>query len=219
MKKLIQLALLVGTVTWGIRANAQKISIRENITSNEVVNVAQQNLSHWLQQIEPDQIKDYGFAASDNFSDVKVGQPFYMVNLPRTESTDEVVATPFTVMVPVILNGTARCAMYVSQEEGTWKVVGIGEGNFVASQLEVFNTETNNNGDSRVIVSVPHLSQLYLMESADSFKPLIQFENGENQNISMEELVRLNNSEPMETAPITNQDRIEESTDQPNQTK
>jgi hypothetical protein len=192
-----------------INTNAQELRVNQLLLPNDAVQLAQQELPNMLQLIEPESLKDFGFNASDNFSNLQVGHPFYVVNLPRTSgsSTSEIISVnTTTIMLPLILENTARCILYVSQEKGTWKVVGIGEGNYVASQQNVFNTSTRSDLNSEVIVSIPHLSQQYLMQQNDgiSFKPLLEFEGSKMENISLAQLLELNNTIPLEANEVLN---------------
>jgi len=95
---------------------------------------------------------------------------------------------------------TARCLLYVSQENGAWKAVGIGEGSLVASQIDVFSTSTDEDGSSQVIIDVPHMKQRYLMEDNDSFKPLFRSQNYnmKMKGISLKELMIVNNNQAIE---------------------
>lgn len=181
-----------------VQTNAQDLKVDLPIAPNEVVALSQQELPNMLQLIEPDDIANFGFELTEDFADVKIGRPFYVVSLPRaTEpiTSKTVQVSPFTIYVPLILDGTARCLLFVSQEDGNWRVVGIGEGNLVSSQSDVFSTSTDEDGSSQVIISVPHMLQQYLMESSDSYKPLFQFEDMRMENISLKEVMVVNSSQ------------------------
>lgn len=210
MKKLIQTTFFAACLALSLHGKAQQLEIKQAITPYEAVSLAQQELPNMLQLIEPDDIKDYGFSLSEDFSEVKIGRPFYIVNMPRTEGIENVTATTQTIMLPVILNGSARCALYVSPEAGSWKVVGIGEGNFIAAHQAIFNTTTNDDGSSFAIVNVPHMMQQYLVETNDSFKPLYQFDGADNRAISFADLVEVNNTIPQTVKEVmTNQEADE----------
>lgn len=194
--KLTILLCLMGII---IQTNAQDLKVNLPIAPNEVVTLAQQELPNMLQLIEPDQITDFGFDLTEDFNSVKIGRPFYVVSLPRT--TEPIISkttqvNPYTIALPLILDGTARCLLYVSPEGRDWKVVGIGEGYLVASQPDVFSTSTDEDGSSQVIISVPHMSQRYLMESNNSFKPLFGLEdyNMKMENLSLKELIIINSN-------------------------
>lgn len=194
--KLTILLCLMGII---IQTNAQDLKVNLPIAPNEVVTLAQQELPNMLQLIEPDQITDFGFDLTEDFNSVKIGRPFYVVSLPRT--TEPIISkttqvNPYTIALPLILDGTARCLLYVSPEGRDWKVVGIGEGYLVASQPDVFSTSTDEDGSSQVIISVPHMSQRYLMESNNSFKPLFRLEdyNVKMENLSLKELIIINSN-------------------------
>jgi hypothetical protein len=208
MKKLIQTTLLLAFVVMGMRTQAQNLEIKQAITPIEAVALAQHELPNMLQLIEPEDIKDYGFSLNENFADVKIGRPFYVVSLPRTEASQEnITANTTTIMLPLILDGRARCVLFVSPEEGSWKVVGIGEGNFVAAHQQEFNTTTEEDGSSFVMVNVPHMTQQYMMESTDAFKPMYQFEDMDTRSISLAELIAVNNTIPVTVKEVmTNQE-------------
>jgi len=181
--------------------NAQDLKVNLPITPNQVVKLAQQELPNMLQLIEPDQMIDFGFDLTEDFTNVEIGQPFYVVSLPRTTKTiisETIEVNPYTIALPLILDGTARCLLYVSPEGRDWKVVGIGEGSLVDSQSDIFSTSTKQDGSSQVIISIPHMSQRYLMESNDSFKPLFLFKNYSMESISLKELMIFNNSQIIE---------------------
>jgi hypothetical protein len=217
MKKLkIAMLCLIG---FSMQTNAQDLQVNQMISPADAVTIAQHELPNMLQLIEPEDLQEYGFDLADNFAKVQIGRPFYTAILPRTEGNfinEKISVNAHTIMLPLILNGTARCILYVSPEEGKWKVVGIGEGHFVANQQNVFNTSTNDDGTSQVIISVPQTSQQYLMETSNSFKPLFQFEGSEVKTISLQELIAINNAKPLEANEIeTGNQTIE----QPNSNK
>jgi len=185
-----------------IQTNAQDLKVNLPITPNQVVAIAEQELPNMLQLIAPDQIKNFGFDLTEDFANVKIGRPFYVVSLPRTEpiASKTIQSTPHTIALPLILDCTARCLLYVSQENGAWKAVGIGEGSLVASQIDVFSTSTDEDGSSQVIIDVPHMKQRYLMEDNDSFKPLFRSQNYnmKMKGISLKELMIVNNNQAIE---------------------
>lgn len=217
MKKIIKSTFLAACMAFSFYTQAQRLEIKQAITPYEAVSLAQHELPNMLQLIEPEDIKDYGFNLSENFADVKIGRPFYVVSMPRTEGIEDVNANTQTIMLPVILDGRARCILYVSPEEGQWKVVGIGEGNFVAAHQDIFNTTTNEDGSRFVIVNVPHMTQQYLMQDNDSFKPLYQFDDVDGRSISFHDLIAVNNTLPPTVKEVmTNQEAEDMNTHQEN---
>lgn len=192
--------MMLGFAALSINVHAQNLQVRQPLSPSEAVVIAQHRLPDMLQLIEPDQITDFGFTAKDDFSSVEIGRPFYVAMLPKAATREDIAVDAYTILLPVILNGTARCVLHVSPENGTWKVVGIGERGLIANNASIFNTTTKEDGSSQVLVYVPQMSQMYFMEKNSSFKPLLQHEGAASESISMDELVKVSNTIPAETS-------------------
>lgn len=189
--KLLTKIFLLGALSISTNLNAQHLRVKQPIPSHVAMDIAQQDLPNLLAMIEPEDMKDYGFSLSDNFNGIQLGQPFYLVTLPlnvQASINETIELSPYTIMVPVVMNGVTRCVVFVSPEEGQWKAIGIGEANFVKNNPTIFNKIN----ESHVIVSVPQQSQQFYMYN-ERFQPMIAFEGMSMESISLSELITLNN--------------------------
>jgi hypothetical protein len=191
MKKVKLLMMLIAVSTASM--NAQKLNISYPLSPETAVAMATREVSNVLSTIDPEDFKNYGFDAADDFSAIEIGMPFYQVTLSPTElnSTKEITTNTNLIQVPLLLNGTARCIILIGNEEGNWKVVGIGGSNYVTARQDIF---ASREATHQVIISVPQIFQNYLLVDGKklSFDPIVKYEDSDlSAVIDLDKLVSL----------------------------
>ncbi|MCW5917242.1 MAG: hypothetical protein KIS82_07830 [Ferruginibacter sp.] len=162
--------------TASIQATAQQFRVKNSFSASEARAFAMKALPSVLQWIEPEDLELYGFAPMDDFSKIKVGRPFLLSSVSdvvqnnpvKQESGIEVS----TLMVPLILGGQARCFLYVSNQEGGWKAVGIGGNGYIKGNESLFNQPDEKFG---IIVAAHNLNEEFVVENTAvgiMYKPL-----------------------------------------------
>lgn len=178
-KKLLPLrwALLFFLSLQGLMGMAQDFRLKNSISTEQVRKIAQTALPALLQWMEPTELNLYGFSASDDFSSIMVGRPVYLTSIedmnPAMETENASVEVK-TIMLPLLLNNTARCFIYVSFEDGQWKAVGIGSRVYADKNPGLF-TKTDNSVS--VVVSVPQANEEFILEKssgANVYMPLFR---------------------------------------------
>lgn len=217
MKKLIkQKLLLLCALSFSLATQAQQVIINPSITPSEATEMVSKDLPNLISLINPEDMKQFGFNENDNFENIHVGRPFYMSLLPtKSSETENVEATPHTILVPLILNGNARCVVYVSPVQGHWQTVGLGESIMVQNNAQLFNAEDAN---SYSLIQVPQANQIFFMND-NSFSPLFHFEGVQQNEISFSELIAINNAPAQEAIGMTNGDPENINTDSSTENK
>ena len=173
-------------------ANAQQLHYKTPLSTDQAVNMAKEQLTATLELIEPTELKNFGFATDDDFSKIEFGSPIYIAALPTEKPRDysTLDLTIQSIQMPLLINGAAKCFMYISEEEGSWKVVGIGGANYATQHPSVFNQTVNENYGGRILINAPHIQQEYLVAADNTYMPLLTMaENVSRENINTASLI------------------------------
>lgn len=160
--KALFLGLSLGLPLW---AQAQEAPLP--ISPIEARNLASDNLSRVLEWLPPDHLEQYGFSDKDNFSAISIGMPLY-----ASSFTDESVIAGSDagmqtnlVQLPLILNGTARCFIYLSpNEEGRWVASGLGGHNEARTWSSLFTGKQAQSIDHLSMLHIPQTNADYLWQ-------------------------------------------------------
>lgn len=157
--------LSIFIVGFGKQSNAQKFTVNHSLQPFEAVSLASQQLTSMLELIEPTELQAYGFSSTDDFSKISIGAPFYVTSLPANSVAEKnIVMNVTSIQLPLLLNNTARCFLYLGIEQGQWKAVGIGGANEVALHQDVFNVKSEEATNGRYLFSIPQLSEMYVLQ-------------------------------------------------------
>ncbi len=162
--KALFLGLSLGLPLW---AQAQEAPLP--ISPMEARNLASENLSRVLEWLPPDHLEQYGFGDKDNFAAISIGMPLY-----ASSFTDESVLTgsdarmqTSIVQLPLILDGTARCFIYLSlNEEGRWTASGLGGHNEAVTWNTLLTGKETQSADHLSILHIPQNNADYLWQPA-----------------------------------------------------
>jgi hypothetical protein len=162
--KALLLGLSLGLPLW---AQAQEAPLP--ISPMEARNLASVNLSRVLEWLPPDHLEQYGFSDKDNFAAISIGLPLY-----ASSFTDESVIAGAdagmqtqVVQLPLILEGTARCFIYLSRnEEGRWVASGLGGHNEARTWNSLFTGKEAQRTDHLSMLHIPQNNADYLWQPA-----------------------------------------------------
>jgi hypothetical protein len=156
-QKIRRAALLCAAVFIGGLARGQ-VSATVPLVPSEAVQMASSNISRVLQWIEPSELRLYGFDRMDDFSAIQADMPVYQQSFTSAsiENGSDPKLETRTILVPLRLNGTIRCFMYISPDEQKhWKVVGIGGRNEAVRWEGSLNAEgRSSREDHKLMVHV-----------------------------------------------------------------
>lgn len=157
--------LSIFIVGFGKQSNAQEFTVKTTLQPYEAVSLANQQLTSMLELMEPTELQAYGFSSNDDFSKISIGAPFYVTNLAaNATAAKSIQANVTSIQLPLLLNNQARCFIYLALEQGQWKAVGIGGANEVAMRQDVFNVTSEEATSGRYLVSIPQLSEMYVLQ-------------------------------------------------------
>lgn len=136
------------------------------LTPSEAGSLASTSLSKTLQWIDPSELGMYGFDRMDDFSAIRTGKPVYQLsygtNLSGGEKKDIITQT---VMIPLWLQGKARCFLYLTKEQDKWTVSGIGGHN--EAQLwekDMLQADRDAQTDRMVLMHILQTNADYLLQ-------------------------------------------------------
>lgn len=166
--KALLLGLSLGLPLW---AGAQ--STDQPISPVEARNLASQNLTRVLEWLPPDHLEQYGFSDKDDFSAIRIGMPLYLASFSDESviaGTDPRIQTQL-VQLPLILNGTARCFIYLSLgEEGRWVASGLGGNNEARTWNSLFTGKNAQGKDHLSMLHIPQTNADYLWQEGGTWK-------------------------------------------------
>ncbi len=169
---LFQLVLLLFAY---VNVNAQDLRSSASISAKQARVLSTSQLAAVLQWMEPEDLPLYGFLSTDDFSRITVGRPFYLssmddVNVMKQENRSNLQIT--SMMLPLILDNTVRCFIYVSFQENEWKAVGLGSRQYAVKGGSLFNKTDNN---ASLIISIPQMNEEFIQDNSSGvtlYKPI-----------------------------------------------
>jgi hypothetical protein len=114
-----------------------------------VVKTAQQGLQHFLSLIPAGTGGNYGFAAQDELGQCTVGKPYRMLTMSADFYNNAYAPDKDYLLVnsewrvPVILNGTYKTLLTVTEDKGSYSVVDLG-GAELARELQRMSVNAGN---------------------------------------------------------------------------
>lgn len=186
---LLQLVLLLFTY---VNSDAQDYRPSVSISAKQARVLATEQLPSVLQWMEPEDLSLYGFSATDDFSKITVGRPFYLSSMDEVLQANKGILQIRSMMMPLILENTVRCFIYVSYEEGKWKAVGIGSMQYAVKGGGIFNKSDDN---ASWLISILQMNEEFIADNSKGtmlFKPILHI-NKEivKEGYSMNELTSL----------------------------
>jgi hypothetical protein len=207
MKKKIMLfqpALFIFFSFWVMKADAQDVRLKISIQPKEARSLAQKELPKVLQWIEPEELESYGFSKNDDFSKIFVGRPFYLTSIDlvkQMEQTREGSIEIQAMMLPLLLDKSVRCFIYLSFEDNQWKAVGIGSKEYAAKNSDAFN---KNDDNASLIIAIHQIQEEFISDKpvsvttsdksvpVNTYKPIFgSNKDARKENYSLNELVGL----------------------------
>lgn len=189
---LLQLVLLLFTY---VNSNAQDYQPSVSISAKQARNLAMQQLPAVLQWMEPEDLSLYGFSATDDFSKITVGRPFYLSTMDEVTQMKQAGKNNLTIrsmMLPLILGNTVRCFIYVSYEDDKWKAVGLGSREYAIKGGSLFNKADDN---ASLMISMLQMSEEFIADNSTGvslYKPVLHSNRELSKNgYSMNELMNL----------------------------
>jgi len=162
------LSFSLGLPLW---AGAQTVELP--ISPVEAHALAVQNLTRVLEWLPPDHLEQYGFRDKDNFTDVSIGIPLYVASFSDESviaGTDPRIQTHI-VQLPLVLDGTARCFIYLSRdEEGRWMASGLGGHNEAHTWNSLFTGKNASDKDHLSMLHIPQTHADYLWQEGNTWK-------------------------------------------------
>ena len=170
---LFQLVLLLFVF---VNGNAQDLRPSASISAKQARVLATEQLPVVLQWIEPEDLALYGFTATDDFSKIIVGRPFYLSSMEAVnQMQDSRKGLQIrSMMLPLILDNSVRCFIYVSFEDGQWKAVGLGSRQYAVKGGAMFNKIDDN---ASLIISIHQMNEEFILENSKGiiqYKPIFQ---------------------------------------------
>lgn len=148
------------------------------VSAAEARQTAIENLNQTLQWITPEYLEQYGFKEQDDLTAITVGLPLYQTSFypdavlhadGRKECGYDMI------LLPLFLNGTARCFLYMMPDErGSFSVAGIGGTHEAATWSPLIK---------RAEKQYDHLTLLHLVQNNADY--LLRPGTGNYENISV----------------------------------
>lgn len=189
----MSLILLLGVVS----SDAHELKVNSTLAPKDAKIMAQEQISKMVELIEPEELQEFGFTAEDNLEQLKVGRVIYTTttyDIETQKNSNQEFLEINTMMIPLILDNSVRCFMFVSKEEGTWQIVGIGSKEYAKENDEFFNKDDDQ---ASLIIAIPQINEEFFsetIESSSDFKPIFRInEDLENRAYSVAELIELYN--------------------------
>lgn len=190
-KKLLLLKLVLLLFTY-VNVNAQDIRPSATISAKQARILATDQLPNVLQWMEPEDLHLYGFSSTDDFSRITVGRPYYLSTMEDISgiSRDIKGTLPIkSMMLPLILENTVRCFIFLSLEDNEWKAVGLGSREYAVKGGKIFNKIDDN---ASLIIGIPQLSEEFIEENLNGislYKPIFRFDKElKKEGLTMNEL-------------------------------
>ncbi len=137
------------------------------IGPTEARNLAAQNVSSVLEWLPPDHLEQFGFSDKDNFSAISIGMPLYSTSFSDASviSGSEPHMQTNMVLVPLSLNGTVRCFIYLSPDEsGRWVTSGLGGHNEATAWNGLLSGKNAEAKDHLTLLHIPQNNADYLWQ-------------------------------------------------------
>ncbi len=161
----------------------------------EAIQLAQEQLPKMLSLIEPEEYEDFGFNTTDDLSAIQIGRLVQLTtayDIQNLSETNQEALEINTVMLPLILDNTVRSFIFISKEEGAWRVVGIGSKNYAQGNDAFFNKMDDK---ASLIIAVPQANEEFINDMSgnmDAFYPIFHVnEEVENRAHSVTELLQI----------------------------
>lgn len=192
-KKLLLLKLVLLLFAY-VNVNAQDYRPRVSISAKQARVLATEQLPTVLQWIELEDLSLYGFSGTDDFSKITVGRPIYLSTIEEIKQIVDVGKTdlPITsMMLPLILDNSVRCFIYVSYENGKWAAVGLGSREYAIKGADIFNKSDDN---ASLMVSILQMSEEFIADNSTRvvtrYKPLLNLGRQlEKESYTLKELM------------------------------
>lgn len=184
-----------------LQLHAQNFRLKNQMLPTDARALATKALPAVLQWIEPEDLSLYGFSATDDFSKIVVGRPFLLSSVNEIQVSNELQRKSgiesSSMMLPLILDGKVRCFIYISNEAGGWKAVGIGGNGYIKNHEKLFSTADDN---LSVIVAAHNLNEEFIIESNQEgtiYRPLFHANAAvSKKSYGLAEVISLENAAP-----------------------
>lgn len=146
---------------------AQAQSAELPVSPIEARNLATQNLSKVLEWLPPDHLEQFGFSDRDNFAAISIGMPLYSTSFSDASviSGSEPRMQTNVILVPLSLNGTVRCFIYLSPDEtGKWSTSGLGGRSEAIAWNSFLNGKKAQAKDHVTLLHIPQNNADYLWQ-------------------------------------------------------
>ncbi len=158
-----------------VNGHAQDLRPSASISVKQARVLATEQMPAVLQWIEPEDLALYGFSSTDDFSKITVGRAFYLSSMEAVKQMNVDSKTSLEIrsmMLPLILDNTVRCFIYVSFEDGKWKAVGIGSREYAVKGGEIFN---KSDDVASLIISMHQMNEEFIADNpkgVSMYKPV-----------------------------------------------
>ncbi len=192
--KIISSLMTVSILVLGaLRVDAQDLNIKSSLQPRDAMQLAQEQLPEMLGLIESEELEEFGFNTTDDLAQIKMGRVVYLTTAydikDLAESKKNVLEIQ-TMMLPMIVDNTVRSFVFISMEEGQWKVVGIGSKEYARDNDAFFNKIDDQ---ASLIIAVPQVNEEFFNDMSgklDAFQPIFRInEEIENRTFSVKEVV------------------------------
>ncbi|MEO5967383.1 MAG: hypothetical protein ABIP68_00110, partial [Ferruginibacter sp.] len=160
-RKLLLLKMVVLLFAY-VNVNAQDLRPSATISVKQARILATDQLPKVLQWMEPEDLHLYGFSSTDDFSKIIVGSPFYLSTMEEVSKTSRDLKGTLQIksmILPLILDKTVRCFIYLSIEDNEWQAVGLGSREYAVKGGKIFNKVDDI---ATLIIAIPQISEEFI---------------------------------------------------------
>ncbi len=177
-RKLLLLKMVVLLFAY-VNVNAQDLHPSATISAKQARILATDQLPKVLQWMEPEDLLLYGFSTTDDFSKITVGRPFYFSTMEEVSQTSRDLKGTLRIksmMLPLILENSVRCFIYLSLEDNEWQAVGLGSREYAVKGSEFFNKSDDL---ASLIIAIPQISEEFIEDNFSGvtlYKPIFRLD-------------------------------------------
>lgn len=140
------------------------------ISPVEARSLASENLTRALEWLPPDHLEQFGFTDKDDFSAIGIGMPLYQHSFADASviAGNDAKMQTLIVQLPLILDGSVRCFLYLSPDEtGRWTASGLGGNNEARSWAGLLTGREADGKDHLSMLHIPQTNADYLQNGSD----------------------------------------------------
>jgi hypothetical protein len=128
----------------------------------EAIAAAEAGLLPFLELITPEDMSHFGFSPGDNISEAVLGNPFQLFAITPAKLLNAKDNAPVSTLIsptgswlfPVVLDGSSRALLTVTQMDGIWEAVGIGKAPLAEQLQEVGKQWPKSRGYDPVLIII-----------------------------------------------------------------